>query len=463
MTVNGVTTSPLFERALLGDQSRVPIGAPVITNEREANSKAIQDLMQDKQLTEPLLEHFENFGNDGREAYRDDTKDSIEFRERGVTNDKLIVDWNFDPSSGSLVLVRANRQEVPITGFPVQADLGRGATGPRGQRGNDGQDGFDGEEGEDGDQGCPGPEGKPGDPGADGNEGDPGIIGRQGDDGCEGATGDRGVMGPQGQPGFEGARGATGPSCSLELTGAQGPTGEAFGDGVLFGARFLALMSAAIVGLDDDGIDALEPKNGWTGSKRPPATSTPAVPQPVPQPAKTGIKLCSGGDFPEAKYSCGATSNAYGVGWANYEGPSGAKGLSLLPLAQQNTKAWPNSLVMCGYLEAGGQYTFELSTPPGVAATLFLNCAPGLQVDYGGGTARATVTTTINTGLRLRFLNNAERIPTWCSLRILNAATGAEIYRTGQNATNAGMSGKYAASQTDPNWRSNCAVQQYDI
>lgn len=467
MSVNGVSDSPLLERAVYGDQSRVPIGTPVITNNKLKNSKEIQLLITGADLTEPMLNHFESFGYDGKEAFRESKSNSINFRDRQNVNDRLVIEWAYDVDTGSLVLVRSNKEELRIDGLLRQADFGIGATGPRGLPGRDGKDGFDGFDGKDGQAGCPGEQGPIGDIGTPGREGNPGIIGLQGPDGCEGSTGDRGVMGPQGVNGFEGSRGLTGPSCGDDKIGAVGSTGAAFGQGVLFGLASLANPLAAIVGLDDDGIDAIAPAGGWDGSSRPPPTSTPAVPPPQPV-GVARVSLCeSNAMFGDVTSSCGSNVKWWGTSWSNYAGPNGTRGLSTLPRPNQVTQWWPHSLVMCGYLEKGATYTIELTTPNGVASSLFVNCSIVAQTDYPGGTTRVTVTPERNSGLRVRFLSNSIKIPFWFAIRILDSS-GTVLYRTGQNQKNAGLSPNPPYSMdaptymTDPNWRSNSTTQQYN-
>ena len=459
MSVNGVSDSPLLEKAVNGDQTRVPIGAPVITNNKSQMSKSIQLLTPGADLVTPELTQFEAFGVEGKEAFRNDKTRGVEFRDRTSPNDKLIAEWAYDPVEGCLVLVRVNKKEERIYGFLRQESLGVGPTGPRGDPGKDGKDGRNGRDGADGDPGCPGPPGPSGDEGYPGVEGKPGLIGIQGPEGCEGVTGDRGLVGPQGRPGFEGSRGLTGPSCEPDRTGNKGPQGIAFGKGVLFGAAQLSNPEAAIVGLDDDGVDAVAPPGGWDGSSPPPPTSTPTNPPPPPT-ASAGVTVCT--SFGNVKNSCGNMVNAWSVAWANYAAPGGAKGLSMLPKANQNTAFWPNSLVMCGTLRKNASYTFELSTPNGVASSLFLNCGIVLQTDYVGGTSRKTITLTADSSVRLRFLNNAPKIATWCSLKIYDGATGALLYFTGKNASNAGLTGAAAAYIADPNWRGNAPIQQYN-
>jgi len=468
MSVKGVSDSPLLGKSILGDQSRVPIGAPVITNLRVKNSKEIQALMTGQTLTEPQLNQFETFGQDGREAFRKESN-SIDYRDRTLENGRLIEEWSYDPQTGSLVLVRKNQEEYRIFNFLRQDAMGRGATGPRGDPGKDGKNGRLGRDGAQGATGCEGEKGDPGETGNPGVEGNPGIMGLQGPDGCEGASGDRGVMGPQGRNGFEGARGLTGPSCDEENTGAQGAQGAKFGKGVAFGLAAASDPEVAIMGLDDDGVDAVAPTCGWTGklcgattapATPAPDTSAPANPAPPPT-ASARISLCTSFGNQSPKSSCGGTSTAWYVAWANFDAGGGVLGLSGLPLARQNTAWWPNSVVMCGTLAAGAAYTFELITPPGVASTLFLNCAIISQTDYPGGTTRVTKTLDKPTEVRLRFLNNAARIPTWCALKIYNASTGELLYFTGKNAKNAGLKGEFASSKTDDNWAGNSSVQQY--
>ncbi|MNQ21852.1 hypothetical protein D3C85_349800 [compost metagenome] len=228
---------------------------------------------------------------------------------------------------------------------------------------------------------------------------------------------------------------------------------------------------AAIVGLDDDGVESPAPICGWDGKSCPvpappptpaPPTSVPEVPAPTPV-AAAAVSLCTNIDAQSTpKGSCGGQTTAWGVAWTQVDGAGNPLGLSMLPLARQNTNHWPNSFVMCGTLAKGASYTFELTTPPGVASSLFLNCAIVLQTDYPGGTSRLTFTTTaIKTEVRIRFLNNAARIPTWCGLKIYDAITGKLLHFTGQNAVNAGLKGEYAAMKTDPNWSGNAGVQQF--
>lgn len=479
MSVNGVSTSPLLARAIVGDQTRVPIGAPVITNVKSKNSKDIQALITGTDLTEPLINQFETFVEDGKSAFRNTDNDAINYRDRVNNNEKMIAEYAFDQNSGALVLVRRNKAVEQIFGFYRQSDYGVGPTGPRGEGGKDGRDGYDGRDGKDGDIGCEGPEGKPGVTGEVGGEASPGLIGPKGYDGCEGASGDRGLVGMIGRNGYEGSRGLTGPSCSEDTKGDAGATGAAFGRGVMFGAAAMSDPLAAIVGLDDDGVDAVAPICGWDGTTcppppvpppvppppvpptPPPPTSVPEVPKPTPV-AAAGVNLCRDIDAQSTpKGSCGGQTTAWGVAWTQVDAAGNPLGLSMLPLARQNTAFWPNSFVMCGYLLAGAAYTFELTTPPGVASSLFLNCGIVLQTDYPGGTSRLTMTTTAKTSVRIRFLNNQERIPTWCGLKIYDANTGALLYFTGKNAANAGLKGEYAAMKTDPNWGGNAGVQQY--
>jgi hypothetical protein len=471
MSVNGVSVSPLLARAIVGDQSRVPIGAPVITNRKSLNSKDIQALITDTDLTEPLLNHFEVFAEEGNSAFRDVKKDSVDYRVRGNNNERMIAEYSFDPASGALVMVRRNKDVEQVSGFMRQADYGIGPTGPRGLPGRDGKDGHDGRDGKVGDTGCEGPEGKPGTEGIPGNEANPGLVGPTGPDGCEGSSGDRGMVGPVGRNGFEGARGLTGPSCPEDTNGDPGPSGEPFGRGVLFGLAMLSDPLAAIVGLDDDGIDAAAPICGWDGNSCPepappptpaPPTSVPEVPAPVPSNA-AGVELCSSSlDMPPVKTSCGSTATAWTTAWVQYDAAGQPLGVSMLPLARQNTLAWPNSVVLCGTLKSNAEYTFEMTTPQGVGATLFVDCVIVLQnVDYAAGTVRHTITTTKRSSVRLRFLNNQERIPTWCGLKIYATATGELLYHTGKNSVAGKFDGEFAAIRSDSNWFGNAGVQQY--
>lgn len=468
MSVNGVSTSPLLARALVGDQTRVPIGAPVITNAKSKNSKDIQALITGTDLTEPLISQFEVFAEEGKSAYRDTDKDAVNYRDRVNNNEKLIAEYAFDAETGSLVLVRRNKQIERIFGFYRQSDYGVGPTGPRGLAGKDGQDGREGRDGKDGDIGCEGQEGKPGTTGEVGSEANPGEVGPAGPDGCEGSTGDRGVVGPIGPNGFEGSRGMTGPSCDEDTKGDAGAKGASFGKGVLFGAAAMSDMLAAIVGLDDDGVDAAAPVCGWDGNTCPqpappatpaPPTSTPANPPPTPT-SSAGVSTCNGPNG-SAVGSCGSQTKVWYSAWVIDDGAGNPLGLSMLPAARQNTNAIPHSFVMCGTLNKGASYTFELTTPPGVASSLFIDCGIIAQTDYPGGTTRGTFTTKTAASVRIRFLNNAARIPTWCGLKIYDATSGALLYYTGKNAAASGVSGEFARNRIDPNWGGNSNVEHY--
>jgi len=469
MSVNGVSTSPLLARAIVGDQTRVPIGAPVITNVKSKNSKDIQALITGTDLTEPLISQFEVFAEEGKSAFRDTNKDALDYRDRVNNNDKLIAEYAFDAETGSLVLVRRNKQVERIFGFFRQSDYGVGPTGPRGLPGKDGKDGRDGRDGKDGDVGCEGPEGKPGTPGEMGNEANPGEVGPPGPDGCEGASGDRGLVGREGPNGFEGSRGMTGPSCDEDTKGDAGATGAAFGKGVLFGMRSMEDPLAAIVGLDDDGVDAAAPICGWDGNTCPqpappptpaPPTSTPEVPAPTPS-ASAGVSTCNG-PTGSAVGSCGSQTKVWYSAWTIDDAAGNPLGLSMLPLARQNTKAIPHSFVMCGTLNKGASYTFELTTPPGVASSLFIDCRIIAQTDYPGGTTRGTFTTETRASVRIRFLNNTARIPTWCGLKIYDATSGALLYYTGKNAKASGIGApEFARVRIDPNWGGNSNVEHY--
>ena len=465
MSVNGVSDSPLLERAVYGDQSRVPIGAPVITNKKQLNSKEIQLLITGNDLTEPLLNQFETFGNEGKEAYRKPEENGLDFRDRQNLNDRLIAEWAYDRDTGDLVLVRTNKEELRLPGFMRQDDFGIGATGPRGLPGRDGKDGFDGRDGKDGAPGCAGPQGPVGSMGSPGREGNPGVIGIDGPEGCEGSTGDRGVMGPQGRPGFEGSRGLTGPSCGDDKQGGEGPQGEEFGLGVMFGLAAMNDRRVAIMGLDDDGIDAVAPPGGWGGATIPPPTSTPAVPTPPPPTGTAKVTVCT--NHGDVKQSCGNAVTAWYSTWANYDGPNGTKGISTLPRPNQVLEYIPDSLVMCGTLAPNASYLIELTTPRGVASSLFANCSIVGQTDYPGGTTKIRLTPTKPTSLRVRYLSNASKIPFWVALRILNADTGEVLYRTGQNAYNSGLqpsvnSPNANTYMTDPNWRGNAPLKHYN-
>lgn len=471
MSVNGVSTSPLLARAILGDQTRVPIGAPVITNVKSKNSKDIQALITGTDLTEPHINQFEVFAEEGKSAYRDTNKDAVNYRERTNTNDKLIAEYAFDPDSGSLVMVRRNKDIERVYGFFRQSDFGVGPTGPRGPAGKDGADGREGREGKKGDVGCEGPEGNPGRTGEVGREANPGLVGPPGLDGCEGSTGDRGLVGMVGPNGFEGSRGLTGPSCDDSVKGDAGTVGASFGKGVLFGAAAMSDMLAAIVGLDDDGVDAVAPACGWDGNTCPqpappatpaPPTSTPEVPAPTPV-ASAGVSLCNNIDsFQSAGSSCGSRTKVWYTAWVIDDAAGNPLGISMLPLARQNTLAIPHSFVMCGRLAKGASYTFEMTTPPGVASSLFIDCGIVAQTDYPGGTARLTFTTTTAASVRIRFLNNKAKIPTWCGLKIYDATSGALLYYAGKNAKASGINNaELRNKKLDPNWGGNSNVEHY--
>ena len=216
MSVRGLKDSALYDKALRGDNTKLTIGAPIITNDRRTMSEPVRLLVQNDTLTEPLLNQIEAFGVDGLVVGRDDRANRLTFNEQVDVNARRIVEAAFDARTGELVLVRANKEELRLPDFLRSDQAGRGPTGPRGPRGKDGKNGRNGRDGKKGETGCQGPVGKPGTNGEPGVAGKQGAIGRQGPQGCEGATGDMGPRGPQGPHGCEGARGLTGPSCDAD-------------------------------------------------------------------------------------------------------------------------------------------------------------------------------------------------------------------------------------------------------
>lgn len=465
MSIKGVSNSPLLEKAMAGDQTDVPIGSPVITNTRTANSSSIQDLMSGVALNEPILGQFEEEGSEGLEAHREPSSNSLVFQERTQVNERLVVEWSFNPNSGKLVLVRANKDELEIDGFLRQDSFGHGATGPRGNPGIDGFDGFDGDDGEDGDDGCPGPQGKDGPIGEPGVEGEQGRVGPTGPDGCEGATGDRGAKGPTGRPGFEGPRGRTGPSCSSDSSGGAGAAGLAFGKGVIFGAAAASDPEVAIMGLDDDGLDAEEPAGGWDGVVEQPPTSTPVTP---PEEPTTSGRITTCKNFGNIANSCGKTSDAWGTAWANFDaGVADAIGISSLPKANQVRANWTHSFIMCGTLFKGAKYRFELTAPGGVRAALFMNCVMKMATPDAGGTQSNVFVLSEDTSLRVTIRSSSDRIPFWFALKVFDSSNGQLLYATGKNAVNAGMSNtnqdpQGASYKVDINWAVNSLIQYYN-
>lgn len=459
MSVRGLKDSALYDKALRGDNTKLTIGAPIITNDRRTMSEPVRLLVQNDTLTEPLLNQIEAFGVDGLVVGRDDRANRLTFNEQVDVNARRIVEAAFDARTGELVLVRANKEELRLPDFLRIDQAGRGPTGPRGPRGKDGKNGRNGREGKKGETGCQGPVGKPGTNGEPGVAGKQGAIGRQGPQGCEGATGDMGPRGPQGPHGFEGARGLTGPSCGSDDSnrGTAGPAGKSFGEGVFFGTTATAGPTVAIVGLADDGIDSTVGVAAPT--PKPPVTSVPVVPPPQPAPdAGPGtVTLCSSTTrLGDVKRSCGSNVNA----WSNSfiypgaNGPNGSKGISLFYKAN-NTAWWPNSLVLCSSFTQGASYTVELTTPGQVSAQLFVNCAVSL-VSEGGTTRTTFVANTANTSLRVRFYGQAQKIPVWFAVVIKNAA-GTIVYKSGQSPR-PGKIGN-VSFVNDLNWYGNSATQ----
>ncbi|KAG7462787.1 hypothetical protein MATL_G00188450 [Megalops atlanticus] len=143
--------------------------------------------------------------------------------------------------------------DLPASRSISQAELERGAPGPRGPpgppgpagvpgidgiAGDRGPDGEDGPPGPDGDAGKPGSAGLPGLPGADGltgpagDAGPDGPIGQKGEPGKPGPRGEAGVgpdgpPGPPGPGGLPGEQGKVGPPGAMGVRGPQGPRGPA--------------------------------------------------------------------------------------------------------------------------------------------------------------------------------------------------------------------------------------------
>lgn len=430
MSVNGVSSSPLLELAAVGNQSKVPIGTPVITNKKFLNSKSIQDAMTGEALTEPFLDDFESFGTDGKQAQRDPKKNALVFLDRSTNNERQIASWSYDAENGRLIGVRRNQEVLYIEGFLRDSDMGIGPTGPRGNKGKDGEDGEDGEEGADGDIGCPGDKGEDGEVGVTGAEGDPGDIGDIGYDGCEGATGDRGRQGPAGPNGFDGARGEKGPDCDPSLTGPTGADGVALRMSVMFGQAAMSDPLNVLVGLDDDGVDALVPQGGWDGQIKTQPTSSPVKPAPAPEPgAKPGVQIRAVDET-----MCGAKWN-YSA-WSSYGIASSipnAKGLSVLPRAEQNLKYEVQRIQIPVGLVKGSTYTIKMECAPNCMASLSLGCSQIVAQVNNGGVAQGSITVTESTGnICLRFYPNADKIPCWCAAQIIGP-NGEVLYSTGQS------------------------------
>lgn len=89
---------------------------------------------------------------------------------------RLVVDGRFNPDTMSLVLVRADQSEIPISGFVFPTVIA-GKRGRKGNKGKKGKDGRDGRDGKKGDTGCGGKKGKEGATGANGATGMTGETG----------------------------------------------------------------------------------------------------------------------------------------------------------------------------------------------------------------------------------------------------------------------------------------------
>lgn len=231
----GIKQSKLVSDLYEGNDRNVPVGRVILTNTAKNNSKETQPQTAGQPLTSLHLEQFDAFGRSRQQkaTKRDEENSTVNFADREVPNDGLIVEAAFDDNGGVLNLVRANGQVMTVDGFLVQPDFGRGATGPKGDPGFDAHDGYDGEDGPEGEPGCEGPEGALGEigpmgaAGADGAQGIPGPIGQPG------PTGVPGPMGPMGRFGHEGARGPAGPACEADSGGAGSAGSQVNGDVVI--------------------------------------------------------------------------------------------------------------------------------------------------------------------------------------------------------------------------------------
>lgn len=473
MSVTGIKQSPLLDKAIKNDQSNVPIGAPVITHDVHRISTEIKGLITGTPLTEPMARQIGVDGQEGNEVGRDPSKGRLIYQEPQDVNSKRIVEVSFNPKIGCLTLVRANKEEFQIPGFLRLDQLGVGPTGPRGLPGLDARPGKPGRDGRKGATGCAGPEGKPGPMGAAGNAGREGYRGLQGPDGCEGPVGAVGPMGPPGRHGFEGPRGLRGPSCvavnedGSTNAGADGPAGATFGDGgVWMGQVAQAPMTVAIVGLPDDGIDAAvvapavvpAPPTSAPAPTPPGEPPTPPPPAPVP-PAGSVLPSTT---FPPVSETCGATRSAFANVYANWSAPNVTRGLAHLPRNGQYVLGDVGSIVMSVQLPRSSSYKFEIYAPAGVAVSLFLNCVIKASIELTGPREATVVEVPAEdiTSIRMRYLSNHEGIPVWCAMRILDGQTNAVLYRTGENAVNAGLQNNDSHPNAiyykiDPNWRSN--------
>lgn len=471
MSVRGVVKSALYDKALRGDQSEVPLGAPILTNDPRSMSEAVRLLTHRTELTEPKLEQIEAFGVNSLFAGRDGVKSSLTFGEEADVNERRLVEASFDPDTGELVLVRQNKEVLRIPDFLRSDQLGRGPTGPRGQQGKDAFSGRTGRDGRKGATGCEGPQGSPGRNGEPGMPGNHGTIGRQGPNGCEGATGDTGARGAVGPHGFEGPRGLTGPSCEPSGTGdgtgdgsgegsgqgQVGPSGLAFGM-FRFGSLGSATPEVAIVGLDDDGIDS---NVGAVAPVKPPVVSVPVVPAPPPPAVGNGtVTPCKASNLGSAANSCGSNVKVwYSINvYPGAAGPDGSKGISGL-IKANNTAFWPWSSVFCGSFTKGAKYTVDLHTPAQVSAQLFIDCKVSL-VSETGTTRASFVAASQVTGIRVRYYGKAAKIPVWFALVIRNA-DGAVVYKSGQQTVSQTVTslGKPVTVVTDMNWAGNSAPQ----
>lgn len=216
----------LTKASLDGTSIKVPIGTPIITNDRSKNSSSIAALMSGTTLTSPDIKAVQASGVEGKQAGRDVVRNSIDFYTPENINDGKTVQWSFNDVDGTLSFIRSNGEVVTISGFLRQIDFGVGPTGPRGSPGLNGRDGRDGRDGKDGLNGCVGFQGLPGYIGEQGDYGEEGPLGPTGPSGLPGPTGPRGDTGPQGLHGMEGRRGPKGFTCPSSLRGPDGPQGR---------------------------------------------------------------------------------------------------------------------------------------------------------------------------------------------------------------------------------------------
>ncbi len=217
--------SDLLKSSLEGKNVKVPIGQPIVTNIPSQNSLRIQQIMTGRPLVAPDVSQLDVSSFDGKDLSAQ--QDRLQFTEPVVlVNDKRVVRWAFDDTSGKLVGIRVDGTQIEIVGFLRQIDFGVGPTGPRGNPGRDGVDGKDGIDGEKGVRGQPGIMGPQGAQGYQGNDGIDGPMGATGPVGLQGITGPTGPRGSEGMAGMEGKRGDKGFSCPATLRGPTGPDGK---------------------------------------------------------------------------------------------------------------------------------------------------------------------------------------------------------------------------------------------